>query len=123
MTFFGLDTVRLAEQRLLGALYQSPADASVLVGDLPSEAFADPAHRDLAWRLLIDTVRPEDAAQLAVWSDAGQDRAADAASAVQTIRAAWRARQRWGAEDAEPVFLVGLVPANDLAGVAARGVA
>ena len=123
MTLFDLDRTRLAEQRLLGALYQSPAEASALVDDLPVEALADPAHQDLMWALLLDTVRAENAAQLAAWGAAGQDRAADAASAVRIVRMAWAKRQRRDAEDVELGLLVGLVPANDLAGFAARGAA
>ena len=123
MTLFDLDRARFAEQMLLGALYQSPADARALVDDLPTEALTDPEHQLLMWRLLTNTVRAKDAMQMAAWTGAGQDQAADAASAVRTIRAAWTARQRRSTEDVEPVFLAGLMSANDLAGFAARGAA
>ena len=48
-----------AERMVLGNLLHACPVTSWAIGDLPSEAFCDPAHRAVFWRLLVDNVQPD----------------------------------------------------------------
>lgn len=58
-----------AERIVLVALL-SPTDFIInVVDDLPAEAFADPIHREIYWRLLINDARLDDASDIEVVLD------------------------------------------------------
>ena len=60
-----MNALAQAEQMVLAGLMTADPATTYAVGNLPAEAFADPAHRALFWCLLVDNVRPDADADLA----------------------------------------------------------